>query len=205
MEILAPSPVNLRRAAEALRAGEVIAYPTETVYGLGVDPFNAVALDLLYAIKRRDEGNPVLLIVSSLDQLRPLVAPLSASAQAYANAFWPGPLSMVLPAAAGVLASLRAREGKVCVRWTSCEVAAALCEAFGGAIVSTSANISGQAPARSVNEVPAEGVAMCIDGGVLADGPASTVLDPESREVLRAGAVSSEALARIRSSCDRGV
>jgi L-threonylcarbamoyladenylate synthase len=197
MEVLTPSPENLRRAAEALREGGVVAYPTETVYGLGVDPFNAAALERLYALKGRDERHPVLLIVANLDQLRPVVGPMSVSAQAYATAFWPGPLSMVLPAATGVPASLRGPDGKVCVRWTSNEIASALCMAFGGAIVSTSANISGQAPARSAREVPGEGVAICIDGGVLTAGSVSTVFDPETGKVLRAGAVSSEALARV--------
>ncbi len=197
MEILPPTPANLRRAADALRAGEVVAYPTETVYGLGVDPFNSAALDRLYAVKKRDERNPVLLIVSSLEQLRPLIGELSERACVYAKAFWPGPLSMVLPTVKGVPGVLLGPDRKVCVRWTSGKIAAALCEAFGGAIVSTSANISGRAPARSAREVPNEGVVICIDGGVLTEGPASTVFDPETGEVLRAGAISGEAIARV--------
>jgi L-threonylcarbamoyladenylate synthase len=198
MDILPPIPANLRRAADALRTGEVIAYPTETVYGFGVDPFNEAALGRLYAVKKRDERHPVLLIVSGLGQLIPLTGPLRPMAAAYVNAFWPGPLSLLLPAASGVPSSLRGPDGKLCVRWTSHAIAAALCAEFGGALISTSANLSGQPPARRTADIPSSGVSICIDGGELGTGPASTVFDPESGLVLREGAVSKEALARVR-------
>ena len=97
MEIAAPTPQGLAKAAELLHAGEVVAYPTETVYGLGADPFSVEALDSLYRVKRRDPGSPVLLIVSSMEQLDSIVAAISPRAAAYAAAFWPGPLSLLLP------------------------------------------------------------------------------------------------------------
>ncbi len=197
MEILPATDANLRRAVDALRAGDVIAYPTETVYGLGVDPFNAEALARLYAIKRRDPGNPVLLVVSNLRQLSPLTPAMNQAAKAYAAAFWPGPLSLLLDAAKGLPESLLGPGGKVCVRLTSCAIAAALCEAFGGAIVSTSANVSGEPAARRAADVPQTGVAICIEGGELKAGPASTVLDPATRTILREGAVSKEDIGRI--------
>jgi len=198
MEILLPTAANLPRAAEALRAGEVVAYPTETVYGLGVDPFNDAALDRLYRVKRRDPQHAVLLIVGNLDHVAALAAPLSATASAYADAFWPGPLSLLLPPAFGVPPALLGPDGEICLRWTSHPVAAALCNAFGGAVVSTSANLSGQPPARRAADVPEHGVAICIDGGELGSGPASTVFEPESGRIVREGAISHDALARVR-------
>ncbi len=197
MEILKPTVDNLQRAAEALRAGEVVAYPTETVYGLGVDPFNEAALDRLYRVKHRDPHHAVLMIVGALDHLSALAAPLTPRAVAYADAFWPGPLSLLLPPAFGVPPALLGPDSEVCLRWTSHPVATALCTAFGGAIVSTSANLSGQPPARRASEVPEHGVAVCIDGGELGSGPASTVFEPESGRILREGAITRELLARV--------
>lgn len=197
MEVLTPTAANLERAAEALRAGEVVAYPTETVYGLGVDPFNEAALDRLYRVKQRDPQHAVLLIVGHLDQITAVAAPLTATAAAYVEAFWPGPLSLLLPPAFGLPPAILGPDGEVCLRWTSHPIAAALCTAFGGAIVSTSANLSGQPPARRAPDVPPRGVAICIDGGELGSGPASTVFEPESGRILREGAISRELLARI--------
>jgi len=197
MEILPATAANICRAAEALRAGEVVAYPTETVYGFGVDPFNEAALAKLYAIKQRDPRNPVLLIVSDRKQLAPIVTDLDAAALAYADAFWPGPLSMLLRAAAKVPESLLGSSAKICVRVTSHPIAAALCEAFGGAIVSTSANLSAQPPARRAAEVPGAGVAVCIEVGEVGGGIASTILDPETGAILREGSITLDAIARI--------
>jgi len=198
MEMLPPTPANIARAADTLRAGAIVAYPTETVYGLGVDPFNPAALEKLYAMKGRDPRNPVLLIVSNRKQLDAIVARVGREAEAYAAAFWPGPLSMLLPAKGRVPQSLLGPTGKLCVRQTAHAVAAALCDALGGTIVSTSANLSGQSPARKATDVPVSGVAMCIDGGELGSGLASTVLDPESGEILREGVIEAEAIGQIK-------
>ena len=195
MEIAAPTPRGLAKAAELLHAGEVVAYPTETVYGLGADPFSVEALDSLYRVKRRDPGSPVLLIVSSMEQLDSIVAAISPRAAAYAEAFWPGPLSLLLPPSPELPETLLGAESKVCVRRCSCAIAAALCDAFGGAIVSTSANTSGKAPAMSSDEIDPVGIALCLDGGRLDPSPPSTVLDPDTGKVIREGAISRERLA----------
>ncbi len=197
MEILPVTPGNVVRAAAALKAGEVVAYPTETVYGLGVDPLNDAALDRLFEVKQRDPANPVLLIVSSPAQLDAISPALSPRAARLANAFWPGPLSMLLPCHARVPARVRGPDGRICVRWTSSSTAQALCQAFGGAVVSTSANLSGRPPATRADDVPRDGVALCLDGGELPPGPVSTVVDPETGRVLREGAIGAEAIARV--------
>lgn len=198
MEIAAPTSRGIAKAAELLRSGEVVAYPTETVYGLGADPFSVEALDALYRVKRRDPGSPVLLIVSSMAQLDAIVAGISPRAAAYAEAFWPGPLSLLLRPSRELPETLLGAESKVCVRRTSCAIAAALCDAFGGAIVSTSANTSGKTPAMSPDEIEPVGIALCLDGGRLGPSPPSTVLDPDTGRVIREGAISRQQLAAAR-------
>ncbi len=197
MEIAASTPEGIAKAAGFLRAGEIVAYPTETVYGFGVDPFCEDALRSLYRVKRRDPKNPVLLIVSKMEQLESIVAEVSPRAAAYTAAFWPGPLSLLFPKATGLPESLSGDGARVCVRWTSCAIAASLCEAFGGAIVSTSANPSGEAPAMSPGEIDPVGIALCLDGGRLEASPPSTVLDPDTGEVIREGAVTRAQLAEV--------
>lgn len=197
MEIAAPTPEGIAKAAGLLRAGEVVAYPTETVYGLGVDPFCEDALRSLYRVKRRDPGAPVLLIVSRMEQLESIVAEVSLRAAAYAEAFWPGPLSLLFPQAPGLPEALSGNRARVCIRWTSCAIAASLCDAFGAAIVSTSANASGEAPAMSPDEIEAMGITLCLDGGRLDASLPSTVLDPDTGEVIREGAVTPAQLAEV--------
>lgn len=197
MDILAPTPESIARAALALKAGDVVAYPTETVYGFGVDPLNESALEKLFRVKQRDPAHPVLLVVASMSQLDALVSGVGPRASALAQAFWPGPLSMLFPPRSAVPASLRGSDGRICVRQTSSTIAASLCEAFGGAIVSTSANLSGQPPATRAQDVPTQGVAICIDGGTLPPGPVSTVFDPDTGRILRQGAVSAEEIAHV--------
>lgn len=198
MEIIAPTPEGIAEAAAALHNGQVVAYPTETVYGLGVDPFSEGALRALYNVKGREPSNPVLLIVSGMKQLRGIVSEISPRATAYAEAFWPGPLSLLLPGATDLPEALSLDGSKVCVRWTVGAVAASLCEAFGGAIVSTSANASGEASALSPGEIDLAGISLCLDGGALEESAPSTVLDPETGEVIREGAITRAQLAEVK-------
>jgi L-threonylcarbamoyladenylate synthase len=190
-------PEGISRAAEAIRSGLVVAYPTETVYGLGVDPFSEKALDRLFAVKQRHPSHPVLLIVSGLRQLDRVVATMSDRAQAVADEFWPGPVSLVLPKAPGVPDRVTARD-KVCVRWPASAVAQELCRAVGSPITSTSANRSGEPPARAFTEVALPGVAVGIDGGALDRSEPSTLYDPDERLVLREGVVPASALEAVR-------
>jgi L-threonylcarbamoyladenylate synthase len=181
-------------AAEAIQTGEVVAYPTETVYGLGVNPFNVDAIERLFAAKERDAGKPVLLIVADMDQLAEVIAKHEEQSLRYAEAFWPGPLSLLFQKSERVPDAITAGSGKVCVRCPSCEVARRLCRAVGHAITSTSANLSGEPPARSLAGLDLPGVAVAIDGGTLQPSPPSTVFDPETRCVLREGTIAEERL-----------
>lgn len=197
MEMWPPTPEGIHRAADALRRGEIVAYPTETVYGLGVDPFNEDAIRRLFELKGRDPSNPVLLIVAGRRQLDDLVGQMSPKAAAYAEAFWPGPLSMLFPISRLVPKALCGEDGRICVRWTASVVAADLCYAFGSAIVSTSANLAGGEPARKPQDVPSEGVSICLDGGELPLSAPSTVLEPESGAILREGAIGRDRIQAI--------
>ncbi|MDX9971430.1 MAG: L-threonylcarbamoyladenylate synthase [FCB group bacterium] len=189
MTILPPNEVGLTAAAAALRAGEVVAYPTETVYGLAVNPFDSAALRRLFEVKGRPEENPVLLVVADEGQLAQVVREVSTAAQTCIDAFWPGPLSLLLPKAVDLPVEVTAGQAKVCVRCPASEIARALCRQFGGAITSTSANRSGEKPAATIEGAMLPGVALGIDGGRLPESLPSTLLDPESGRILRAGAV----------------
>ncbi|KAB7627237.1 L-threonylcarbamoyladenylate synthase [Alkalilimnicola sp. S0819] len=173
-----------------LRGGGVIAYPTEAVYGLGCDPANPAAVAGLLALKGRQAAKGLILIAADLDQLRPWLAPLSPHQEQQLAEHWPGPITWLVPKAADVPAWLSGHHDTLAVRVTAHEPAAALCRAFGGALVSTSANRSGQAPARSALR------ARSIFGGQLAgvlNAPLgglrrpTEIRDLQSGRVIRAG------------------
>jgi len=192
VKIVPPTAKGIEEAARAIRHGRIAAYPTETVYGLGADPFSEEALARLFAAKARDTSNPVLLIVATQAHLEEVAAPVSPMAAACMRAFWPGPLSLLLPKSPRVPGLLTANSTRVCVRWTSHAVARELCLATGHAITSTSANRAGAPPARSPLGIQLPGVDLCIDGGELPPVSPSTIYDPDNERILRAGAISEE-------------
>jgi L-threonylcarbamoyladenylate synthase len=187
---------GIAAAVEVLRSGGVVAYPTETVYGLGVDARNAAALDRLYRIKERPDCHPVLLIVADEAQLLSVALPPEDHARQCMQAFWPGPISLVLPAVPGLHDSV-APEGKVCVRCPGLDFARELCAAFGGPVTSTSANLSGQPPARDAQAAALPGVDLVLDAGALPPSEASTVYSPGERRMLREGAISRDRMAQL--------
>lgn len=197
MKIFAADAEGVAAAAEAIRNGDVILYPTETVYGLGADPFNAEAIARVYACKGRPVELPLLLVASDMAQVESVVESLSAKALRYAEAFWPGPLSLLLPKGANVPDIVTSGRPKVCVRVPGDETARAICREAGHAIVSTSANASGEPPARSLADLTIAGIAVAIDGGVLPHALPSTVYDPDTDVLLREGAVTREMLTRL--------
>ena len=145
-------PDAIAAAVAALRAGGVVAYPTEAVYGLGCDPFDRAAFDKLFALKQRPPTQGVLLIASDFSQVEQFIdAPAAAIARARAT--WPGPHTWIFPRSQNTLAWVAGAHAGIALRVTAHAIAAELCRAFGGAIVSTSANRHGAAPARSSAEV----------------------------------------------------
>lgn len=143
------SPFALRRAAATLRHGGILAYPTEAVYGLGCDPLNPVAVDRLLTLKGRAAAKGLILIAAEFDQLAPFVRLPDAARMAIVEAGWPGPNTWIFDAAEAAPWWLTGGRDSIAVRVTAHPGAAALCLAFGGALVSTSANRSGLSPARS--------------------------------------------------------
>ena len=138
----------LDAAVDALRRGGIVAYPTEAVFGLGCDPADAGAVARLLALKGRPPDKGLILIAADEAQLSPWLAPLDEAMAARVRPTWPGPTTWLLPAAADCPGGLRGSHDTLAVRVTDHPVAAALCRAFGGALVSTSANRSGGEPAR---------------------------------------------------------
>lgn len=188
---------SIRKAAKAIKAGQVVAYPTETVYGLGADPFSEKALDRLFEIKGRDKSNPVLLIAADERQLLEVVAEIPSEARACMEAFWPGPLCLLFPKKRRVPEALTAGSDRVCVRQTSSKIARCLCLEVGHAITSSSANRSGKPPARSASEIELPGLAAIVDGGILPPALPSTIYDPYANRILRAGAIAPGELAKV--------
>jgi len=188
-------------AVSALRRGEAIVYPTETLYGLGVDATAAAALERLAALKGRDRDKPISVLVSSLAMLETIVAVVPRAAERLIEQFWPGPLTIALTARPEVAARLKGTNGTVAARISSHPTARALVERFGRPITSTSANPGGSPAATEIAAARAyfgEEVAAYVDGGPVAGGAPSTVLDcsQAAPRLIRAGAI---ALERIES------
>jgi L-threonylcarbamoyladenylate synthase len=191
---------DIEAAAATLRRGGVIAYPTETFYGLGALAADAAAVERLARAKGRPDGKPLPLLAADLAAVE-VVAVLEGDARRVAERLWPAPLTLVLPARPGLPAAVTAGTGTVGVRVPGSDVARRLARAAGGAIVSTSANPSGGPPPARVEELdPAlrarlDGV---LDAGPTPGGLASTVVAVEEGRVrlLRPGPIAADVVER---------
>jgi len=174
----------LPQAVAHLHAGGLIAYPTETVYGLG-SRARAPEVHALARLKGRRADKPFLLLVADRHMAEAQGLALNESATALARAFWPGPLTLVLPGGSGQLPdALRGPEGGIAVRWTSHQGMARLVRALGEPVASTSANLPGNPPAPGAEAIARDfapaveaGTLLVLDGGVLGNSPPSTVVD----------------------------
>jgi L-threonylcarbamoyladenylate synthase len=142
-------PWRLRLAARLLRHSGILAYPTESVFGLGCDPLDESAVTRLLAIKGRDVSKGVILIADSFERLSPFVGDISATRLSQVQRHWPGPFTWLLPAAPWVPYWLTGSHTTLAMRVTAHPIASALCQAAGMPLVSTSANLSGRPPART--------------------------------------------------------
>lgn len=140
---------HLRQAVHCLAAGGLLAYPTEAVYGLGCDPLNPDAVMGLLALKQRPMAKGLIVVASHWEQLSPFVLPLTARQQQRMLADWPGPVTWVVPCHPDTPQWLRGDHDSLAVRVSAHETVTALCAAWGGPLVSTSANLSGRPPCRS--------------------------------------------------------
>ncbi|HEC74415.1 MAG TPA: tRNA threonylcarbamoyladenosine biosynthesis protein RimN [Methylophaga aminisulfidivorans] len=144
---------RIREAVKHLNAGEVIAYPTEAVFGVGCDPWDEEAILQLLAIKQRPWHKGLILIAADFNQLQDFIKPVSAEVLEQLNQTWPGPVTWLLPVRENVPFLLTGLHDTIAVRVTDHPQTRALCEQFGGAIVSTSANLTGLRPAKNVHQV----------------------------------------------------
>lgn len=153
MNMHLPHPAQLRRAVHCLKRGGIIAYPTEGVFGVGCNPRNPAALNRLLTLKQRDWRKGLILIAADFEQVENFLLPLSSQFKRKVLEGWPGPVTWLLPARPEVSPLLRGTHASLAVRVTAHPGSAALCRAWGGALVSTSANPSTRPAARSALHV----------------------------------------------------
>lgn len=175
-------------AVAALRRGGIVAYPTEAVYGLGCDPANAEAVARVLKLKQRPERKGLILIAADEAALQPWLAPIDAATRARIHPTWPGPTTWLLPAADDCPVCLRGEHETLAVRVTAHPVAAELCRAWGGALVSTSANLSGGNPVRDADaarELFGTDVEAVVEGAVGERERPTPIRDARTGRTLR--------------------
>ncbi len=197
-EIIRLDPANAEKAfsrcREAVRAGGVLVYPTETFYGMGVDPRNAEAVRRLFAAKDRSAGQPLLVLLADADQVSEWAVDVSADAERLMKQHWPGPLTLVFKAHERVLPSVTGGTGTIGLRVPGNPVTRNLLRFIGTALTGTSANISGQVSAMTAEQAASAlgyAVDLILDAGPTAGGKPSTVLDVRTRpfRIIRPGAI----------------
>jgi L-threonylcarbamoyladenylate synthase len=190
----AVGPDDLEAAVSALRSGGVVAFPTETFYGLAVDPRSARAVKAIFSLKQRAPDQPLPLVAADSEQIRDHVGTLTPLAVRLALRGWPGPLTLVIPASPRLCDDVHRSTGKIAVRVPADNIARVLARCAGHAITSTSANLSGEPPASTPREVVqafGEELEVLIDAGRTPGGLPSTIVDAtgEAPVLVRAGVV----------------
>lgn len=179
---------RVRRAAALMRRGAVVAYPTEAVWGLGCDPYDPDAVARLLALKARPVHKGLILLAAGMDQLSPWLADLASDQRARLQASWPGPVTWLVPAGEHTPFWIRGRFDTVALRVSDHPVAAGLSRAFGGPIVSTSANPAGLSPARDrckVRQYFGESIDATLPGHTGGRASPSTIRDLRTGRTLR--------------------
>lgn len=168
---------DLAPAVETLRRGGIVAFPTDTFYGLAVDPCSDAAVRALFALKGRAAAAAIPLVAASFDQVEGWCG-LGPVSSRLATTFWPGPLSLICDAPAGVAAAVHGGRRTVAIRVPDHRVARLLADAFGAPITATSANRSGEPPAARAADVPwRDDELLVVDGGATTGGAPSTIVD----------------------------
>lgn len=202
-EVLAAADPRARtRALELVRGGEVIAVPTDTVYGIATDGFSAEAVEKLFVAKDRPSSKAVMLLVGDYEDLYKVASYVSPAAERLAERFWPGGLTLVVNARSELPANLRAETNTIGVRLPDSDLVRELARALGRPLAATSANRSGGANPRTAQDVLKDldgRIALILDGGATPGNLASTVLDctVEPPRVLREGAIPTSELERV--------
>ncbi len=200
-----PEPAAIARAAEMIRAGEVVAIPTDTFYGLAANPFDRAAVERVFAIKGRAKHMPLLLLVDSVERARGLAAGLPPEFERLAERFWPGPLTIVVGASGRVPGNVTGGTGRIGLRLPAAAIPVALVRQADVPIIGTSANRSGEKECDAAQEVEQQiGAALPLildggDGGTSRAARPSTVIDvrEDCWSVLREGAIGVEEIAVV--------
>ena len=192
----------LHDAVAVLRQGGVVAYPTDTVYGLAVDAMAVEAIVRLYDVKGRSDAKALPLIIGDVGQLTEVAASVPPQAEKLIAAFWPGPLTLLFEPQEGLPVQLRGESSRIGVRWPAAILSQQLAKAFGHAITATSANRSGAPAALTAEEVARQlgaSVDLIIDGGRAESAEVSTVLDVVAVPpcIQRPGKISSQAIETV--------
>ncbi len=192
MSIFEPNRKAIREAAYTIKDGNIVAYPTETFYGLGVDPCNEEAIDRLYRLKGWKEKRPVSVLINHLDKLTQLVKEIPPIARLLMNTFWPGPLTLVFEINPSFPSLISGGTGKIGVRISSNEIANKLLEELDGPLTTTSANLTGGKEAFKAEDVESffgRNVTLVLQGGELKGIKGSTIIDVtgDKIEVIREG------------------
>lgn len=200
----------LKEAGTVLKEGGLVAFPTETVYGLGGDALNKESSRKIYAAKGRPSDNPLIVHICKWEDIYPIVAEVSQEAKRIADAFWPGPLTMILPKSELVPYETTGGLDTVAVRMPSHKVAQKLIEYAGGYVAAPSANTSGKpspTQARYVAEDMDGKIEMIIDGGEVGIGLESTIIDltVTPPQILRPGFITREMLSEVLGDVDTDI
>ena len=174
------NPAGVELAAELIRSGRIVAYPTETFYGLGTDALSSPAVENLFILKGREPGKPIPVLIADREMLERIVPRIEPRAELLIRNFWPGPLTLIFQARKTVPANLTSGTGKIGVRISSHPLAHRLCRRVGRPITTTSANPAGKPATRSAAQVKryfSARVDLILEAGRMAGKKGSTVLD----------------------------
>src|SRR5215467_9707867 len=190
-----PEATLVKYAAEQIQAGKVLGMPTDTFYGLAADPFNLRAVERVYEIKSRLRHKPLSLLIEDVDQAEEFAGPLSEDFKLLARRFWPGPLTMIVPAASHLPLKVTANTGNVALRVPAAEIPLAVVRAAKVPITATSANLSGAvecATAEQVRDQLQDRISLIVDGGKSPRAVPSSIVhfkNDGSWVILRDGAI----------------
>jgi L-threonylcarbamoyladenylate synthase len=191
-----PCKHDFEQALQSLKQGGIVAYPTETFYGLAVDPENDQAIASLYALKQRGKRKPLSLLIPDLEQLFTIASSCPEAYPKLIDTFWPGPLTLIFPAKKHISSVLTGGGTTVAMRISSHPVAMELCEAWGRALTATSANVSGEpalVTAKDVYDLWGDQISFILDGGTTPGGKGSTIIQCFDKEkecrIIREGVI----------------
>ncbi len=198
-----PSDHEFEQALNTLKEGGIVAFPTETFYGLAVDPENDQAIASLFALKKRATGKPLTLLVPDLEVLSSTVDFIPLPYKKFISVFWPGPLTLVFPARTNTSHLLTGDDNTLAIRISSNPVAQHLCQLWGRSFTATSANISGESAlvtAAEVHDLWGDEIGCILDGGEAPGGKGSTIVRCTEQEyachILRDGVISAKLISQ---------